>query len=163
MCRAERKGGSVWCVGCGSEQWRKAGRDGQGRQRHARSRCGPRQTDRSLSAFAGYCFPDASIDLAVRWHLSYRLPDADVAELFAERGVHVAPSSVLDWVQRFTPHYQDAARPHRHRVRGAWSIDETSVKVAGVPCSVFRAIDDLGQVIDVYVSPSRVIAASTPF
>ena len=101
----------------------KAGRDGEGRQRHACSRCGRRQTDRSRSAFAGYRFPDAIIALAVRWYLDDRLPYADVAELLAERGVHVDASTVFDWVQRFTPLYQEAARPHRHHVRGTWSID----------------------------------------
>jgi len=42
------------------------------------------------------------------------LPYADVAELIAERGVDVDPSTIFDWVQQFTPLYQEAARPH-HR------------------------------------------------
>jgi transposase-like protein len=33
----------------------------------------------------------------------------------------------------------------------------------GVPCNVFRAIDDLGQVIDVYVSPTRDTDAAVCF
>ncbi|MDQ5854286.1 MAG: hypothetical protein M3380_19900 [Chloroflexota bacterium] len=61
----------------------------------------------------------------VRWYLRYRLPYADLAELLAERGVHVDPSTIFDWVQQFTPLYQEAARPHRRRVGQQWSIDET--------------------------------------
>jgi transposase-like protein len=141
----------------------KAGRDREGHQRFRYPRCGRRQTARSASAFCGYRFPDTIIALAVRWYLAYRLSYADVAKLLAERGVHVDASTVVDWVQRFTPRYQEMGRPARHRPRGKWSIDETYVKVAGVPCHVFRAIDELGQVIDVYVSATRDMAAAVLF
>jgi len=70
----------------------------------------------STSAFRGYRFPDDITALAVRWYLRFRLPYADIAELLAERGVHVDASTVYDWVQHFTPPYKDAARPHRQRV-----------------------------------------------
>jgi transposase-like protein len=151
------------CVQCGSHHLGRAGRDREGHQRHRCSTRGRRQTERSASAFAGYRFPDDIIALAVGWYLHYRLPYADVAELLAERGVYVDASTIFDWVQQFTPLYQGVARPYRHRPRGRWSIDETYVKVAGVPCYVFRAIDELGQVIDVYVSPRRDTEAATRF
>jgi len=61
-------------------------------------------------------FPDDVIALAVRWYLRFRLPYADLVELLVERGVHVDASTIFDWVQRFTPLYKEAARPHRHRV-----------------------------------------------
>ncbi len=120
-------------------------------------------TDRSRSAFSGYRFPDDIIALAVRWYLRFRLPYADVAELLAERGVHVDPSTIFDWVQHFTPLYQEAARSHRRRVGQCWSIDETYIRIAGRWCYAFRAIDEDGQVIDVYVSPTRDTAAATTF
>ena len=41
-----------------------------------------------------------------------------------------------------------------------WFVDETYVKVAGVWRYVYRAVDGYGQVIDVYVSPRRDIAAA---
>ena len=151
------------CVACGNEELTKAGRDSEGQQRYRCARCGHRQTRRSGSAFCGYRFPDDVIALAVRWYLRYRLPYADVAGLLAERGVHVDASTIFDWVQHFTPRYQEAARAHRHQVRAKWSLDETYVKVMGVPCYVFRAIDDLGQVIDVYVSPTRDTDAAVRF
>ena len=54
----------------------------------------------------------------------------------------------------------DAARPARHAVGGRWFVDETYVKVAGVWRYVYRAVDQGGQVIDVYVSARRDIAAA---
>ncbi len=104
------------CERCGGEQFTKAGRDRQARQLYRCRVCGRRLTARSISAFRGYRFPDDVIALAVRWYLRFRLPYADLAELFAERGVHVDPSTIFDWVQHFTPLYQEAARSRRRRV-----------------------------------------------
>jgi transposase, IS6 family len=66
-------------------------------------------------------------------------------------------------VQRFTPLSQEASRPHRHRVSSRWSIDETYLRIAGCWCYAFRAIDENGQIIDVYVSPTRDTAAARAF
>ena len=120
-------------------------------------------TTRSGSAFSGYRFPDDVIALAVRWYLRFRLPYADISELLAERGIHVDPSTIFDWVQHFTPLYQEAARSRRRRVGHHWSIDETYIRIAGRWSYAFRAIDEEGQVIDVYVSPTRDTAAATAF
>lgn len=118
---------------------------------------------RSNSAFSGYRFPDEIIALAVRWYLRFRLPYADVSELLAERGVHVNPSTIFDWVQQFTPLYQEAARPRRRRVGQRWSSDETYIRIAGHWYYAFRAIDEDGQVIDVYVSATRDTTAAITF
>ena len=63
----------------------------------------------------------------------------------------------------FTPELIDAARPLRHSVGDRWFIDETYVKVAGIWRYVFRAVDQHGQVIDVYVSKQRDIPSATRF
>jgi IS6 family transposase len=72
-----------------------------------------------------------------------------VAELLAERGVRVDPSTLHDWVREFAPRYEGAARPCRHGVGSAWSVDETCTKVAGKLAYVYRVIDGRGQVVDV--------------
>ena len=90
--------------------------------------------------------------MAVRWYLRYGLSYRDVEELLAERGVDVDHVTVYRWVQRFTPLLIDAARPCRHAVGDRWFVDETYVKVAGVWRYVYRAVDQFGQVIDVFVS-----------
>src|SRR5215211_8049258 len=98
------------CDRCAGERFTKAGRDRARRQLYRCIGCGRRVTARTGSAFSGYRFPDEVIALAVRWYLRYRLSYADVAELLAERGVAVDPSSVYAWVQEFAPLYEDAAR-----------------------------------------------------
>jgi transposase-like protein len=119
------------------------------RTRHPRPATVPR------SAFAGFCFPPDVIVLAVRWYLRFGLSFRDVEELLAERGVEVDHVTVYRWVQRFTPLLAEAARPCRHAVGNRWHVDETYVKVAGRWRYVYRAVDQFGQVIDVFVSAQR--------
>ena len=100
---------------------------------------------------------------AVRWYLRYDLSYRDVEELLAERGVDVDHVTIYRWVQRFTPLVIEAARPCRHSVGDRWFVEETYVKVAGVWRYVYRAVDQYGQVIDVFVSKRRNVAAATKF
>ncbi len=119
------------CDRCAGERFTKAGWDRARRQLYRCTGCGRRVTARTGSAFSGYRFPDDVIALAVRWYLRYRLSYAEVAELLAERGVAVDPSTIYDWVQAFTPRFVEAARPHRTRVGARWRVDETLLKVGG--------------------------------
>jgi transposase-like protein len=103
------------------------------------------------------------IVLAVRWYLRFGLSYRDVEELLAERGVEVDHVTVYRWVQRFTPELAEAARPFRHAVGDRWFVDETYVKVAGRWRYLYRAVDQFGQVIDVYLSARRDTAAARRF
>jgi IS6 family transposase len=115
------------------------------------------------SAFAGFQFPSEVITLAVRWYLRYGLSYRDVEDLLAERGVEVDHVTVYRWVQRFTPLFADAARPRRHATGDRWFVDETYVKVAGQWRYLYRAVDQFGQVIDVFLSERRDTSAARRF
>jgi IS6 family transposase len=125
----------------------------------------PRRLRPSIAgfAFAGFCFPPEVIVLSVRWYLRFALSYRDVEELLAERGIDVDHTTVYRWVQRFTPLLAEAARPCRHAVGDRWQVDETYVKVAGRWRYVYRAIDQFGQVVDVFVSPRRDLRAARRF
>ena len=115
------------------------------------------------SAFAGFRFPADVIVLAVRWYLRFGLSYRDVEELLTERGVEADHVTVYRWVLRFAPLLAEAARPCRHAVGSRWRVDETYVKVAGRWRYVYRAIDQFGQVIDVFVSARRDAKAARRF
>jgi transposase-like protein len=123
----------------------------------------PRPAPVPRAAFAGFRFPSEVIVVAVRWYLRFGLSYRDVEELLVERGVEVDHVTVYRWVLRFTPLLADAARPCRHAVGDRWQVDETYVKVAGRWRYVYRAIDQFGQVIDVFVSPRRDVRAARRF
>jgi transposase-like protein len=123
----------------------------------------PRLASVVRAAFAGFCFSPDVIVLAVRWYLRFALSYRDVEELLAELGIQVDHVTIYRWVQRFTPLLAEAARPCRHAAGDRWQVDETYVKVAGRWRFVYRAIDQFGQVIDVFVSPRRDAAAARRF
>ena len=100
---------------------------------------------------------------AVCWYLRYGLSYRDVEELLAERRIEVNHVTIYRWVPRFIPLVVEAARPCRHSVGDRWFVDETYVRVAGVWRYVYRAVDQHGQVIDVYVSKRRNVPAATSF
>jgi len=120
-------------------------------------------TTRSSSAFSGYRYPDEIIALAVRWYLRYRLSYAEVAEWLAERGVHVDPSTIYNWVRAFTPCFIAAARRHRSSVGRRWRVDETYLKIGAPWRYLYRAIDEHGQIIDVFLSDRRSADAACTF
>jgi len=113
--------------------------------------------------FAGFRLPAEVIVLAVRWYLRFGLSYRDVEELLAERGIEVDHVTVYRWVHRFTPLLAEAARPCRHVVGDSWFVDETYVKIGGQWRSVYRAVDQFGHVIDVYVSTRRAGRAARRF
>jgi transposase, IS6 family len=87
----------------------------------------------------------------------------DVEELLAERGVDVDHVTVYRWVQRFTTEFISAARPARHVPGDRWFVDETYVKVAGRWTYLYRAVDQYGQVVDVWLSRMRDLGAARTF
>ncbi len=56
-----------------------------------------------------------------------------------------------------------AARPCRHAVGERWHVDETYLKVAGNWRYVYRAIDQFGHVVDVFLSNHRDARAARQF
>src|ERR1017187_1236748 len=96
------------------------------------------------------------------------LSQGPVALTTAWRGRHEARAQFIDgrnfrWAQRFTPLLVEAARPCRHSVGGRWFVDETYVKLLGSWRYVYRAVDQYGQVIDVFLSKKRDLKAAMAF
>jgi len=47
------------------------------------------------------------IELCVRWYITYRLSYRDLVAMMAERGVILAHSTILRWVTRYVPEYEE--------------------------------------------------------
>ena len=155
--------GMTACPSCGLGPARKCGRDRRGRQIVQCQRRRRRFTALTDTPFSGHRFPPEVIGLAVRWYLRFRLTLADVAELLAERGIHVDPSTVHAWVGKFAPRYAAAAPAFRLPIGRRWHVDETYVAIAGRWCDAYRAVDEHGQVVDVSVSERRAATDAAAF
>jgi transposase-like protein len=115
------------------------------------------------SAFAGYRFPPEVITLAVRWYLRFGLSYRDVEELLAERGVEV--DHVISYGGSSGSHRSSPRPPGPVSTSSgiAGTSIETYVKIGGIWRYLFRAIDQFGQVIDVFLSPRRDAGAARCF
>ena len=112
------------CPACYQPAAKRDGRTPTGRQRYTCRACGRDFTARSISAFAGYRWPEEVILLAVRWSLSHPLSATSVMELLAERGMDVSKRTVLRWVQAFGPLLAAAVREQRPPLGTKCYVDE---------------------------------------
>jgi transposase-like protein len=90
----------------------------------------PRSTRDPL--FLGRWFQDEVIIIAVRWYLAYPLSYRQVCEILRDRGVSVAPSTVMRWVVRYAPDFEKRWRKFEKPVELSWRVDETYIKVASI-------------------------------
>jgi DDE domain len=107
--------------------------------------------------------PAEVIVLAVRWYLRFALSYPDVEELLAGRAIEVDHVTIYRWVQRFTRCSPTPPGPADTAVGDRWQVDATSVKAAGRWREVYRAVDQFGQVIYVFVAPRRDTATARRF
>jgi transposase-like protein len=109
-------------------------------------------------------YPTDIVLLVVIWRLRYKLSFRDVAEMFLERGWSFTHETVRDWETRFAPLLADQLRVKRRGQAGrSWDVDETSIKVQGKWCYLYRAIDHDGNLVDSRLSEKRNMDAAKQF
>jgi len=55
--------------------------------------------------YRGRRFKTETIELCVRWYITYRLRYRDLAAMMAERGIVVAHTTIMRWVLRCEPRW----------------------------------------------------------
>jgi transposase-like protein len=109
-------------------------------------------------------YPTDIVLLVVFYRLRYKLSLRDLAEMFLERGFAFTHEAVRDWEERFAPLIADQLRARRRGQGGtSWHVDETSVKVQGKWCYLYRAIDQDGNLVDSMLSQKRNTDAAKRF
>lgn len=81
--------------------------------------------------FKGRHFDQEIIVLCVRWYLRYKLSTRDLVEMMAERGVVLVHTTILRWVQRYVPEFEQRWNRYARPVGGSWRCDETYIRVKG--------------------------------
>jgi transposase-like protein len=113
--------------------------------------------------FKGRQFDQEIIVLCVRWYLSYKLSFRDLVEMMSERGITLAHTTILRWVQRYVPEFEKSRNRYARAVGGSWRCDETYIKVKGRWTYLYRAVDKQGRTVDFLLSEKRDVAAAKRF
>ncbi len=108
-------------------------------------------------------FSVETIELCVRWYITYRLSYRDLVAMMAERGIAVSHSTILRWVQRYVPEYERRWARYSSPVDPSWRMDETAVSVRGGKHYLYRAVDRHGKSVDSVLRGDRSMDAAQAF
>ena len=113
--------------------------------------------------FKGRHFDQEIAVLCVRWYLSFKLSYRDLVAMMGARGTVLAHTTILRWVQHYTPEFEQRWKRFARSVGGSWRMDETYVRVCGAWVYLYRAVDKQGLTVDFYLSRNRDVEAAKQF
>jgi transposase-like protein len=113
--------------------------------------------------FKGRHFEQEIIVLCVRWYLRYKLSYRGLVEMMAERGLAIAHTTILRWVQRYAPEFDKRWSRFSAQAGTSWRVDETYVRIRGRWAYLYRAVDASGKTVDFRLSPRRNVASAKAF
>jgi transposase-like protein len=97
--------------------------------------------------YRGRRYSAETIELCIRWYISYRLSYRDLATMMAERDVIVSHTTIMRWVLRYVPEYERRWSRFARPPGTSWRVDETAVAVRGGRHYLFRGVDKNGKSI----------------
>ena len=116
-----------------------------------------------MNTYKRHRFPPDIISYAVWLYHRFKLSNLDVGDLLAERGIIVSYEAIRLWGIKLGARYARRLK-RRHRGYGdTFFIDEVFVKIDGKQQYLWRAVDQDGEVIDVYLQARRDGAAAKRF
>ena len=116
-----------------------------------------------MNTYKIHRFPPDIISYAVWLYYKFNLSHRDIEDPLAERGITVSREAIRLWCIKFGTLYARRLR-RKHRGYGdTFYIDEVFVKINGKQHYLWRAVDQDGEVVDVYLQARRDGAAAKRF
>ena len=118
---------------------------------------------RDTPSYHGYRFPPAIISHAVWLDHRYGVSVRDVEDLLAQRGITVSYEAIRLWCLTFGSAYARRLTRRQGRLGDTWHVDEVFVTIQGQRRSLWRAVDQDGDVLDILVQSRRDCRAANVF
>jgi len=107
------------------------------------------------------------IRLTVMMYVRYPLSLRQVEDLLFERGIDICHETVRFWRNRFGPLFAAEIRKrrivHHSYSNWRWHLDEIFVRINGETHYLWRAVDDEGEVLEVFATKRRNRRAALKF
>ena len=110
---------------------------------------------RSTTLYKRHRFPPDIIQYAVWLYHRFNLSHRDIEDLLAERGIVVSYESIRLWCNKFGPQYARRLKRRHQGFGDRFYIDEVFVKIDGKQHYLWRAVDQDGEVVDVFLQSRR--------
>ena len=116
-----------------------------------------------MNIYKRHRFPPDIISYAVWLYHRFNLSHRDIEDLLAQRGIAVSREAIRLWCIKFGAIYTRRLK-RKHRGYGdTFYIDEVFVKINGIQHYLWRAVDQDGEVVDVFLQARRDGAAAKRF
>ena len=116
-----------------------------------------------MNIYKRHRFPPDIISYAVWLYFRFNLSHRDIEDLLAQRGIIISYESIRLWCIKFGRRYARRLK-RRHKGYGdTFYIDEVFVKINGKQQYLWRAVDQEGEIIDVFLQSRRDGAAAKLF
>ena len=107
------------------------------------------------SLYKRHQFPTEIIQYAVWLTHRFNLSHRDIEDWLAERGVEVSYESIRLWCNKFGSKYVKRIKRRHQGFGDTFYIDEVFVKIQGQQQYLWRAVDQDGEVVDVFLQARR--------
>jgi len=108
-----------------------------------------------MNTYKRHRFPPDIISYAVWLYFRFNLSHRDIEDLLAERGITVSREAIRLWCIKFGAIYTRRLKRSHRGYGDTFYIDEVFVKINGKQHYLWRAVDQDGEVVDVYLQAKR--------